>query len=107
MLKGINKIPKIFSNKKTFGIRIPYNNIIRVISKKFRNVIISTSIIDDDFIIEYPTDPKLIFEKYKDLVDIVIDGGYGMNVESTVVDCTNEDSYKIIRKGKGNIDLIY
>ena len=107
ILKGTNKIPKIFSNKKTVGIRIPDNNIIREISKKFRNPIISTSIIDDDFIIEYPTDPELIFEKYKDLVDIVIDGGYGMNVESTVVDCTNEDSYKIIRKGKGNIDLIY
>ena len=107
ILKGTNKIPKIFSNKKTVGIRIPDNNIIREISKKFRNPIISTSIIDDDFITEYPTDPELIFEKYKDLVDIVIDGGYGMNVESTVVDCTNEDSYKIIRKGKGNIDLIY
>tara|TARA_Y100000589_G_scaffold149820_1_gene142987 strand:- start:4405 stop:5025 length:621 start_codon:yes stop_codon:yes gene_type:complete len=107
ILKGTNKIPKIFSNKKTVGIRIPDNNIIREISKKFRNPIISTSIIDDDFITEYPTDPELIFEKYKDLVDIVIDDGYGMNVESTVVDCTNEDSYKIIRKGKGNIDLIY
>ena len=56
---------------------------------------------------EYSTDPELIHEKYKDIVDIVIDGGYGMNVASTVVDCTDENDYKIIREGKGNIDLIY
>ena len=108
ILKGTNKIPKIFSNKKkTVGIRIHDNNIIREISKKFGHAIISTSIIDEDSIIEYSTDPELIHEKYKDLVDIVIDGGFGMNVASTVVDCTNENSYKILREGQGNIDLIY
>tara|TARA_B100000287_G_C20628332_1_gene778746 strand:- start:845 stop:1468 length:624 start_codon:yes stop_codon:yes gene_type:complete len=108
ILKGTNKIPKIFSNKKkTVGIRIPNNNIVREIVKKLGSPIVSTSIIDEDAIIEYSTDPELIYEKYKDLVDLIIDGGYGMNVASTVVDCTDENDYKIIRQGKGSIDLIY
>ncbi|PDH48299.1 MAG: threonylcarbamoyl-AMP synthase [Bacteroidetes bacterium MED-G21] len=108
ILKGTNKIPKIFSNKKkTLGIRIPNNNIVREIVKKIGNPIVSTSILDEDAVIEYSTDPELIHEKYKDLVDMVIDGGYGMNVASTVVDCTDENDFKIIRKGKGDIDLIY
>ena len=108
ILNGTNKIPKLFSkNKKTVGIRIPNNNIAREIVKKFGNPIVSTSILDEDAIIEYSTDPELIHEKYKDLVDIVIDGGYGMNVASTVVNCTDENNYKIIREGKGNIDLIF
>ncbi|MDG2164380.1 MAG: L-threonylcarbamoyladenylate synthase [Flavobacteriales bacterium] len=108
ILKGTNKIPKIFSNKKkTVGIRIPNNNIVREIVKKFGNPIVSTSILDENAVIEYSTDPELIYEKYKDLVDLVIDGGYGMNIASTVVDCTDENDYKIIREGKGNIDLIY
>ena len=108
ILKGTNKIPKIFSNKKkTVGIRIPNNNIVREIVKKFGNPIVSTSILDEDAVIEYSTDPELIYEKYNDLVDLIIDGGYGMNVASTVVDCTDENDYKIIRQGKGSIDLIY
>ena len=108
ILKGNNKIPKIFSfKKKTVGIRIPNNNIVREIVKKLGSPIVSTSILDQDAIIEYSTDPELIYEKYKDLVDLIIDGGYGMNVASTVVDCTDENDYKIIRQGKGSIDLIY
>ena len=108
ILKGTNKIPKIFSNKKkTVGIRIPNNNIVREIVKKLGSPIVSTSILDQDAIIEYSTDPELIYEKYKDLVDLIIDGGYGMNVASTVVDCTDENDYKILRQGKGSIDLIY
>ena len=108
ILNGTNKIPKLFSkNKKTVGIRIPNNNIAREIVNKFGNPIVSTSIIDEDTIVEYSTDPELIHEKYKDIVDIVIDGGYGMNVASTVVNCTDENDYKIIREGKGNIDLIF
>ena len=108
ILKGTNKIPKIFSNKKkTVGIRIPNNNIVREIVKKFGYPIISTSILDEDVVIEYSTDPELIHEKYKNIVDIVIDGGYGTNVASTVIDCTDENDFKIMREGKGNIDLIY
>ena len=108
ILKGTNKIPKIFSyKKKTVGIRIPDNNIARQIVKKFGNPIVSTSILDEDTIIEYSTDPELIYEKYRDLVDIVIDGGFGTNVGSTIVDCTDENDFKIIREGKGKIDLVY
>tara|TARA_B100000161_G_C33441727_1_gene365005 strand:- start:354 stop:560 length:207 start_codon:yes stop_codon:yes gene_type:complete len=68
---------------------------------------VSTSILDEDTIIEYSTDPELIHEKYKDLVDIVINGGYGFNVASTIVDCTDENDLKIIREGKGKIELVY
>jgi len=108
ILKGTNKIPKIFSyKKKTVGIRIPDNNIARQIVKKFGNPIVSTSILDEDTIMEYSTDPELIYEKYRDLVDIVIDGGFGTNVGSTIVDCTDENDFKIIREGKGKIDLVY
>jgi tRNA threonylcarbamoyl adenosine modification protein (Sua5/YciO/YrdC/YwlC family) len=97
-------VPKLLSsNKKTVGIRVPDNNIAREIVKVLGNPILSTSIHDEDDIIEYSTDPELIHEKYEDLVDIVIDGGYGDNVPSTVVDCTSGD-FEIIREGKGELE---
>jgi tRNA threonylcarbamoyl adenosine modification protein (Sua5/YciO/YrdC/YwlC family) len=100
-----NMVPKLLSsNKKTVGIRVPDNNIARCIVKELGNPILSTSIKDEDEIIEYSTDPELIYEKYQDLVDMVIDGGYGGNVASTVVDCTTGD-FEIIREGKGELDL--
>jgi len=100
------KVPKLLSsNKKTVGIRVPDNNIARGIVKMLGNPIISTSIRDEDEIIEYSTDPELIYEKYKDLVDVVIDGGYGHNEPSTVIDCTTGE-FEVIREGKGNLDLI-
>lgn len=108
ILNATDKIPKIFSNKKkTVGIRIPDNNIAREIVKELGSPIVSTSIHDEDDIIEYSTDPELIFEKYKHLVDIVIDGGYGMNIASTIVDCTDDDEFFVLREGKGKLDLIY
>jgi len=98
-------VPKLLSsNKKTVGIRIPDNTIARTIVKALGNPIISTSIHDDDEIIEYSTDPELIHEKYEELVDIVIDGGYGDNEPSTIVDCS-EGNFEIIRQGKGDLDL--
>jgi tRNA threonylcarbamoyl adenosine modification protein (Sua5/YciO/YrdC/YwlC family) len=101
-----NNVPKLLSsNKKTVGIRVPDNNIAREIVRILGNPIVSTSIHDDDDIIEYSTDPELIHEKYKDIVDLVIDGGYGDNEASTVVDCTNSD-FEVLRAGKGNIDDI-
>lgn len=101
ILLANNKVPKLVqSKKKTVGIRVPDNNISREIVKNLGNPIMSTSIYDDDEIIEYTTDPELIYEKYRDQVDIVIDGGYGDNEPSTVVDCTI-DEYFIIRQGKG------
>ncbi len=108
ILNATGKIPKMFSNKKkTVGIRIPENNITREIVKQLGSPIVSTSIHDEDDIIEYSTDPELIYEKYSNQVDMVIDGGYGMNIASTVVNCTEDDEYIIIREGKGNLDLIY
>ncbi len=105
ILKGNNNLPKAFKKKTTVGIRIPDNNIIRTIVKQLGNPIVSTSIYDEDEVIEYTTDPELIFEKWKDKVDLVIDGGYGGNVASTIVDLS-EDELVIVRKGKGDIDLL-
>jgi tRNA threonylcarbamoyl adenosine modification protein (Sua5/YciO/YrdC/YwlC family) len=97
-------VPKLLSsNKKTVGIRVPNNNIARAIVQILGNPIISTSIYDDDEIMEYSTDPELIHEKYEDIVDLVIDGGYGDNEPSTIVDCSDGD-FTIIRQGKGNLD---
>jgi tRNA threonylcarbamoyl adenosine modification protein (Sua5/YciO/YrdC/YwlC family) len=98
-----NNVPKLLSsNKKTVGIRVPDNNIAREIVKQLGNPILSTSIHDDDDLVEYSTDPELIHEKYEEHVDIVIDGGYGDNEPSTVVDCTSGD-FEIIREGKGDL----
>jgi tRNA threonylcarbamoyl adenosine modification protein (Sua5/YciO/YrdC/YwlC family) len=97
-------VPKLLSsNKKTVGIRVPDNNIAREIVKVLGNPILSTSIHDEDDIIEYSTDPELIYEKYQDLVNIVIDGGYGENIPSTVVDCTSGE-FEVIREGKGDLE---
>ncbi|RSK42469.1 L-threonylcarbamoyladenylate synthase [Hymenobacter perfusus] len=89
--------------RKTVGIRVPDNQICTMLVRELGNPIISTSIRDDDEILEYSTDPDLIFEKYRPLVDLVIDGGFGNNTASTVVDCTNED-FEIIRQGAGDIE---
>jgi len=103
ILKATNKVPKLFqSKKKTIGIRIPDNNIIAEIVKTLGNPVMSTSVHDDDEIIEYTTDPEIIYKKYKKLVDIVIDGGFGGNEPSTILDCTS-DEIDIIREGKGII----
>ncbi|MFT6167150.1 MAG: tRNA threonylcarbamoyl adenosine modification protein (Sua5/YciO/YrdC/YwlC family) [Vicingaceae bacterium] len=104
ILEANNSIPKLFKNKKrTLGIRIPDNAICRSIVENFGNPIISTSVHDDDEVIEYTTDPELIYEKYQDLVDLVIDGGFGNNEASTVVDLTNGYP-EIIRQGVGELD---
>ena len=101
ILNATNKVPKIFqSKKKTVGIRVPDNNIINEIVMQLGNPVMSTSIHDDDEIIEYTSDPEIIYEKYKNLVDIVIDGGFGGNNPSTILDCTS-DEITVIREGKG------
>jgi len=104
ILEANNNVPKIFrSKKKTVGIRIPDNKICLEIVKQLGNPIMSTSVHDDDEIIEYTTDPELIYEKYKNLVDIVIAGGFGNNEASTVVDFTN-GNFTILRQGMGILD---
>jgi tRNA threonylcarbamoyl adenosine modification protein (Sua5/YciO/YrdC/YwlC family) len=105
ILNANTSIPKLFKNKKkTVGIRVPNHNIPRTIVEELGNPILTTSIHDDDAVIEYSTDPELIYEKYKNQVDIVIDGGYGNLTPSTVVDCTSSIP-EILRQGEGILDL--
>jgi len=104
ILEANNNVPKYFKGKKkTVGIRIPDNNIIRKIVEELGNPILSTSIRDEDVILEYTTDPELIFEKFGDIADVVVDGGYGELVPSTIVDCSS-DEINIVRQGKGVLD---
>ena len=106
ILSGSKSLPKVFKNKKTVGIRVPDNNIIRTLVKVLGNPIITTSIKDDDTLLEYTTDPELIFEKWKNIVDVVIDGGYGDNIASTIIDLTTEIP-NVIRVGKGSLDVLH
>ncbi len=105
ILQANNNVPKLFkNNKKTVGIRVPDNSIIRELVLELGNPILSTSVRDEDDVIEYTTDPELIYEKFSSLVDVVIDGGFGGNVPSTVIDCTNGEM-EVIRQGKGELEL--
>jgi len=104
ILPGNNDLPREFRKKKTVGIRVPANNIALQMVKTLGNPIVSTSIYDDDEVLEYSTDPELIFEKWQNLVDIVIDGGYGDNTPSTIIDLSGHEP-EIIREGKGDIDI--
>lgn len=107
ILNANNNVPQLLQrNKKTVGIRVPNNNIPTTIVKLLGNPILTTSVHDDDELIEYTTDPELIHEKFGNLVDIVIDGGYGGNIPSTVVDCTTDEPI-IVREGLGDIAEIY
>ena len=104
ILEANNKVPKYFKGKKkTVGIRIPDNNIVREIVSELGNPILSTSIHDEDEILEYTTDPELIHEKYQEIADLVIDGGYGELIPSTIVDCSSDD-VEILRQGKGELE---
>ncbi|WKX75759.1 L-threonylcarbamoyladenylate synthase [Zobellia laminariae] len=104
ILPGNTNLPKDFKKKKTVGIRVPANAIAQALVEGLGNPIVSTSIHDEDDLLEYTTDPELIFEKWENLVDIVIDGGYGDNVASTVIDLSNGEPL-VIREGKGDIDI--
>lgn len=105
IVQANNQIPKMFKNKKkTVGIRIPDSNIILELVKELGRPIVTTSVHDQDEVIEYTTDPELIWEKYRDFTDLVIDGGYGNNEASTIVDCTG-DHFEILRQGLGELEL--
>jgi tRNA threonylcarbamoyl adenosine modification protein (Sua5/YciO/YrdC/YwlC family) len=105
ILPGNNDLPKDFRKKKTVGIRVPDNNIAIQIVEMLGNPIVSSSIHDEDEVIEYSTDPELIFEKWQNQVDLVIDGGYGENIASTIIDLTGHEPI-IIREGKGDVNVI-
>jgi tRNA threonylcarbamoyl adenosine modification protein (Sua5/YciO/YrdC/YwlC family) len=104
VLPGNNNLPGVFKKKKTVGIRVPNNSIAIGLVRELGNPIISTSIKDDDEVLEYTTDPSLIAEKWDKLVDFVIDGGYGGNVGSTVIDLSTAQP-TLIREGKGSVEL--
>ena len=106
ILPGNNNLPKEFKKKTTVGIRVPDNSIALEIVKKLGNPIVSTSIYDEDEVLEYSTDPELIFEKWQNIVDLVIDGGYGDNQASTIVDLSQGGDPIIVREGKGSIENI-
>jgi len=104
ILEASTKVPKLGGTKrKTVGIRVPDHQIPRTLVQELGNPLVSTSIHDEDDIIEYSTDPELIYEKFKDKVDLVIDGGYGKNIASTVVDC-QDDAFTVIRQGAGDLE---
>ncbi len=106
ILNASGQVPKIFqSKKKTVGIRVPDNNIPREIVRVLGNPIISTSVHDDDEILEYTTDPELIHEKYSNQVDLVISGGFGNLHASTIFDCTS-GSVELVREGIGSLDVL-
>jgi tRNA threonylcarbamoyl adenosine modification protein (Sua5/YciO/YrdC/YwlC family) len=105
ILNASSSVPRSVKQKrKTVGIRIPDNNIILEIVRQLGHPILTTSLKEDDEILEYPTDPELIHEEYEHLVDAVIDGGYGGIVASTIIDCSGDDLV-IVREGLGEIDF--
>ncbi len=107
ILHSSTKLPKLLNSpKKTVGIRVPDHNIPRTIVQQLGHPIITTSIRDEDEIVEYSMDPGLIYEKFSNMVDVIIDGGYGGNIPSTIIDCTG-DEYTILREGLGNFETIF
>lgn len=105
ILEANNRVPKVLANRRTVGIRVPDHPITRQIVFELDHPIITTSIKDyDDDIMEYPNDPEVIFERFQHQVDIVIDGGLGGLIPSTVIDATNDD-FEIIREGAGVFEI--
>ncbi len=103
LLRGSNRLPKLFKNKKEVGIRMPDNNIALAIVKELGNPLMVSSVFRDEEFPEYVTDPELICEKFGCHVDLVIDGGMGGVEASTVVDCTQAGEHVIVRQGVGEL----
>jgi len=104
ILNASNNVPNILhTKKKTIGIRVPDNKIVLFLLKELGNPILSTSIKNEDEVLEYTTDPEEIYNRYKSLVDVIIDGGFGGNEASTVLDCTGNE-IEVVREGKGSIE---
>ncbi len=105
VLPANNNLSKVFKKRKTIGIRIPDNQILQKIINQLGHPIVNISIKDEDEVVEYTTDPELINEKWRKLVDVIIDAGYGDNNPSSVIDLSNDEP-EIIREGKGDIDAL-
>lgn len=106
ILKANNKVPKLFKNKKKeIGIRVPDNNIPREIVKMLGAPIVTASIKIPDEVSDYSSDPTIIYDAYKDKVDLVIDGGFGSLEGTTVLDCTGEEVV-LLREGKGEVEVM-
>jgi tRNA threonylcarbamoyl adenosine modification protein (Sua5/YciO/YrdC/YwlC family) len=105
ILPANNNLPKIFKKRKTIGMRVPENNILQQIINELGNPLVNISIKDDDEVIEYTTDPELIYEKWGKLVDVIINAGYGNNNPSTIIDLTGSKP-EIVREGKGDIEIL-
>ncbi|MBT8312053.1 MAG: threonylcarbamoyl-AMP synthase [Flavobacteriaceae bacterium] len=105
VLQGNRNLPKDFKKKKTVGIRVPDHKTAQELVRVLGNPIVSTSIKDEDDLLEYTTDPELIYEKWKDLVDVVVNGGYGGNIPSTIIDLSSGEA-EILREGKGSLDIL-
>lgn len=102
ILPANTKVPKVFNTKKKeVGIRVPDNGIPRAIVEQLGNPIVTTSVVNLDELTEYTSDPQMIFEQFKDVVDIVIDGGYGNSIPSTIVVVENEN-FEVVRQGLGD-----
>jgi len=99
ILNANTEVPKIFkNNKKTIGIRIPDNKICNEIVRRLQLPLITASVHDNDEVVEYTTDPDLIHERWGHIVELVIDGGYGLNTPSAVLDCTGNELV-VLREG--------
>ena len=105
ILPGSNNLPKSFKKKKTVGIRVPDNAVANALVVELGNPIVSTSIHDEDELLEYTTDPELIFEKWQNLVDVVVGGGYGGNMASTIIDLSEGEPF-VVSEGKGSVDFL-
>jgi len=104
ILPSNNKLTGYFKKKKEVGIRVPDNSITQALIRELGNPIISTSIKDEDTLLEYTTDPELIFEKWEKHVDVIVDGGYSDNVASTIIDLTTGEAV-LVREGKGSLEI--
>lgn len=107
ILEANSNVPKLLKqDRKTIGIRVPLNFICKAIVDALGNPIISTSLLDNsDDILEYFSDPEVIHRQYGDVVDMVIDGGFGNIYPSTVLDCSTEEII-VVREGLGSLDVL-
>jgi tRNA threonylcarbamoyl adenosine modification protein (Sua5/YciO/YrdC/YwlC family) len=104
ILNASSNVPNILNTKKkTIGIRVPDNKIVLMLVKELGNPLLSTSIKNDDEVLEYTTDPDEIYNRYKNFVDVIIDGGFGDNHASTIFDCTGNE-VEVVREGKGKVE---